>query len=479
MMAKSRTKHSGIFSVISVLMFTAALLAAALLATMAGCTISLDGFQTGGSQTDLSQSPEFQHYERSHFGFFRALSSYQFVSELGVHWERPHPGPFIWGEVEKEEGTYDWSGIDGYVGTSQEYGMLLVATIWPYANWDQVRCHEKLPDTRRLFSILGDYRGKPCDPEAYRRFVQAMVERYDGDGKDDMPGLVYPIKYWEVINEPDIAEGSLFFKGDPQDADYLEVLTATHDTIKAVDSGAKVLNGGIAYLSEKELPFWRSILEGPGADYIDVITIHSITQGEGLQLEALNRLMDELGLDKPVWVTEIQYAKSTAFFQARGIVPDEESEINPTGLHGLTEDEWSAVLVRSFVEAFGRGADKLFYLGLDNSTPTEENSLLVRCEAKPGAVRGDPYDPALCQRQKPFYAFKTMVEKLDYFDSAEKLAEGQFRFTVDGRSVYVLWGSLPLPAEISGTIIMSDIYGVQREVEAEDVVLSDVPIFLE
>lgn len=474
MIAKSHVKYPGIFAPLTVMMITAALLIAALLATMSGCGVSLDD-----PQTDLSQSPEFQKYERSHFGFFRALSSYQFVSELGVHWERPHPGPFIWGEVEKNEGTYDWSGIDRYVVMSQEYGTLLVATIWPYANWDQVRCHEKLPETRRLFSILGDYRGKPCDPDAYRRFVQAMVERYDGDGKDDMPGLVYPIKYWEVINEPDIAEGSLFFKGDPQDADYLEVLTATHDTIKAADRDAKVLNGGIAFLSEKELPFWRSILGGTGADYIDILTIHSITQGDGLQLDSLELLMDELDLDKPVWVTEIQYAKSTAFFQARGIVPDEESEINPTGLNGLSEDEWSALLVRSFVEAFGRGADKLFYLGLDNSTPTEEASLLVRCEAKPGAVRGDPFDPALCQRQKPFYAFKTMVEKLDYFDSVEKLAEGQYRFTVDGGNVYVLWGSGPLPYELSGSVTLTDIYGMQKEVGAKDVVLTDTPVFVE
>ncbi|MDO8736438.1 MAG: hypothetical protein Q7K29_05075 [Thermoleophilia bacterium] len=446
---------------------------AGLLMMLSGCGLSLDG-----SRTDLSHSPEFQRYERSHFGFFRALGSYPFVTELDVHWERPHPGPFIWGEVEKTEGTYDWSGIDRYIGTSQDYGIVLVATIWPYANWDQERCHEKLPDTRRLFSILGDYRGKPCDPQAYRLFVEAMVERYDGDGEDDMPGLVYPIKYWEVVNEPDIAEGSLFFKGDPQDADYLEVLAATHDAIGAVDPSAKVLNGGIAYLSDKEKPFWRSILGGPGAEYIDILTIHSITQGEGLQLDHLQALMDELGLDKPVWVTEIQYAKSTAYFQARGIIPDEESEINPTGLHGLTEDEWSALLVRSFVEAFGRGADRLFYLGLDNSTPTEETSLLVQCEVKSGAARGDPFDPALCQRQKPFYAFKTMVEKLDYFDSAEKLAEGQYRFSVDGRSVYVLWGSQPLPEEISGTVTLTDINGMQKETEAGNIILTETPVFI-
>jgi len=451
---------------------TAAL--AALLLACSGC-----GLIPIGSRTDLADSAGFQRYEHSHFGFFRALGSYPFVEELGVHWERPHPGPFIWGEVEKIEGAYDWSGIDRYVMTSQDHGMLLVATIWPYADWDEERCHEKLPDSRRLFSVLGDYRGKPCDRQAYERFVEAMVERYDGDGRDDMPELVYPIKYWEVVNEPDITEGSIFFKGDPQDVDYLEVLATTHDAIMAADPAAKVLNGGIAFLSDQKSPFWKSVLGGQGAQYVDILNIHSITQGPDLQLDHLQLLMDELDLGKPFWVTEIQYAKSTTYFQARGIVPDEESEINPAGLHGLTEDEWSALLVRSFVEAFGRGADKLFYIGLDNATPTEETSLLVRCEIKPGAARGDPFDPALCQRQRPFFAYKTMVDQIDYFESVEKLAEGQYRFSVDDRDVYVLWGIQPMPPELSGPVTLTGLDGLKKEVEASDIVLTETPVFVE
>ncbi len=182
------------------------------------------------------------------------MGSYPFVDELNVHWERPHPGPFIWGEIEKDEGTYDWSAVDKYITDVQNNGVLFVATIWPYANWDQEQCHEKLPNTRRLFSILGDYRGKPCDPEAYQRFVKVLVERYDGDGVDDMPGLKYPIKYWEVINEPEMVGSGTFFKGDPQTSDYLEVLQTTHDAIKETDPQAKVLNRGIASLLPIEKP---------------------------------------------------------------------------------------------------------------------------------------------------------------------------------------------------------------------------------
>jgi hypothetical protein len=441
-------------------------IAAVLAVTLFAMLILLGG--CGTIKTDLAQSADFQKFEQSHFGFFRAMGSYPFVDELNVHWERPHPGPFIWGEIEKDEGTYDWSGVDRYVTDAQDNDVLLVATIWPYANWDQQRCHEKLPNTRRLFSILGDYRGKPCDPEAYRRFVKALVERYDGDGVDGMPGIKYPIKYWEVINEPEMVGSGTFFKGDPQTSDYLEVLQTTHDTIKETDPQAKVLNGGIASLFPVEKPFWETILGGPGAGDIDVLTIHSITIGTDLQLPSLINLKNQLGLTQPVWVTEIQYARSrrtgtqaqvanpAGLTNGAGEGAMETVNTSPAvnygdavtlaqGLSELTQEQWSVVLVQSFVEAFGRGAGKLFYIGLDNGTPTEATSLLVNCQVKAGASRNDPYDPALCQRQKPFYAYKTLVDKIDYYNSVQKLGEGQYRFTMGERTVYVLWGSLPLP----------------------------------
>ena len=40
--------------------------------------------------------------------------------------------------------------------------------------------------------------------EAYLRFVRSTVERYDGDGVDDMPGLLFPVRFWEIDNQPDI-----------------------------------------------------------------------------------------------------------------------------------------------------------------------------------------------------------------------------------------------------------------------------------
>jgi len=143
---------------------------------------------------------------------------FEYLSDLGVYWQRPHAGPFIWNKIEKVSGTYNWDDADFEVTRSQYYGLNILATIWPFADWDQSTCNTKLSskDSQRFFE-LGMYRGKPCDMTAYKNFVKKLVERYDGDGVDDMPNLIIPIKYWEVSNEPSMQEDLVFFKGKSSD----------------------------------------------------------------------------------------------------------------------------------------------------------------------------------------------------------------------------------------------------------------------
>ena len=52
------------------------------------------------------------------------------------------------------------------------------------------------------------YLSKPCSMDDYKTFLLKLVDRYDGDGSNDMPGLTKPIKYWDVMNEP---EFKMFF----------------------------------------------------------------------------------------------------------------------------------------------------------------------------------------------------------------------------------------------------------------------------
>ena len=160
----------------------------------------------------------------SRFGFMHP-DDFQDMTDLEIFWQRPHPGPFIWNEIETIPGVFDWDRCDKEVRNSQKYGVNIIATIWPFADWDQSNCHSKITSSGGLiFEELGTYRQKPCDMVLYQDFISKLVERYDGDGIDDMPGLVVPIKYWEVSNEPSMqSDWLVFFVGSAHD--YFDILT--------------------------------------------------------------------------------------------------------------------------------------------------------------------------------------------------------------------------------------------------------------
>ena len=58
-------------------------------------------------------------------------------------WVRPHPGPFVWNKIEKKQGVFSWEEADQYVLYAQNHNQKTIATIWPYANWDQKSCKRR------------------------------------------------------------------------------------------------------------------------------------------------------------------------------------------------------------------------------------------------------------------------------------------------------------------------------------------------
>ena len=113
-------------------------------------------------------------------------------------WVRPHPGPFVWNNIEKEKGIFYWDKADEYVTYAQNHNQTTIATIWPYSNWEQKSCKRKKgrsPFGKRFTKYLS----KPCSMESYEKFLLALVDRYDGDGINDMPNLTKPITQTHTI----------------------------------------------------------------------------------------------------------------------------------------------------------------------------------------------------------------------------------------------------------------------------------------
>ncbi len=260
---------------------------------------------------------------------------------------------FRWGSIERTPGEFDWSAVDTRVREESREGICFLAMVQPFASWDQDACHQDPRYVAQLPSEDGTETvkvGKPCDMEAYAHFLRRLVERYDGDGRDDMPGLEVPIKYWEIMNEPSMQGGRIggvgeelkFFVGTPEE--YLQILETSYDTIKGADPEARVAHAGIAGMQGEFLEFWTPIFEKGGGAYFDIANIHSISTGSDrvdLFTLAFRNFLEKYDLgDKPIWITEVQIGSLT------------EKPESPAAFERL--------LVESTVSSLAHGAEKLF-----------------------------------------------------------------------------------------------------------------------
>ena len=217
-------------------------------------------------------------------------------------WVRPHPGPFVWNNIEKEKGIFSWDKTDKYVTYAQNHNQKTIATIWPYSNWEQKSCKRKKgrsPFGKRFTKYLS----KPCSMENYKTFLLALVDRYDGDGQNDMPGLTKPIIHWEIMNEP---EFRMFFKGTEDE--FVEIFNFSSKLIKSKQKDAVIIMAGAAGMFPESKKFWKSALPKI-KNHFDIANMHHITPPDGkcdkdFWVSEFSELLQTLNIDKPIWVTE-------------------------------------------------------------------------------------------------------------------------------------------------------------------------------
>ena len=217
-------------------------------------------------------------------------------------WVRPHPGPFVWNQIENEKGKFSWEDADKNVLYAQEHNQTILATIWPHADWEQKSCKRK--KARSPFGKgFTKYLSKPCSMEDYKTFLLKLVDRYDGDGYNDMPGLTKPIKYWDIMNEP---EFDMFFRGSQED--FIEIFNFSSKIIKEKQKDAVIVMAGAAGMFPENKKYWKSVLPKI-KDHFDIANIHHISGPDGqcdreLWVDEFAALLKSVNVDKPIWVTE-------------------------------------------------------------------------------------------------------------------------------------------------------------------------------
>ncbi|MBI4438002.1 beta-galactosidase [Candidatus Uhrbacteria bacterium] len=390
----------------------------------------------------------------------------ELADATGFSTNRDVVGAFVWNVIEPSKGTYDWRLTDATMSAAGEAGMAISAVVQPFASWDQTGDPEAYRERCKAidFGYYDFNAGPVSDWEAYKTFLTSTVERYDGDGEGDMPGLATRVEAWEIGNE---YEGSC---GGHEDnpMGYGELLKVSYETIKAADPDALVLNAGALEVTgrgegpEATKEFWETFFEAGFDQYLDVFNFHYNKERAGAEetpedwiahLNFFNALMEDSEGTKPLWVTEF----GTYSGAPKASVPPGG---DPSQARSLTEQSpafQSSWFFRYAVIGFDNGLERMF-VDLEGSDQSGigASSLYNQGPGKDGEPRAF------------LSTLQAMGDVLNGFSAVRQIAEGQYVFSVDGREVYALWAG-SLPGDLSGvSLARVGLDGAQTMVLGDD-----------
>jgi hypothetical protein len=237
------------------------------------------------------------------------------LRDLGIPAVKPLPDSFAWDRMQKgPDDPIDFSVTDGYVEEYQGEGFthmvfgLKVSSSLLISPWMVDKSHP------RTQAVDPDYESH------YSNWVRSLVERYDMDGEEDMPGLKYPVTHFEIGVE------FSSYQPEPTEA-YLRTLELGYEA--AHDASDDVVVGNSAFLvspvfkddpgpAEYEAAFAenmrgtagkgladiRMVLDRP--DIFDVINMHNL--GWPYEIERIVTWLDyetgNRGYSKPVIISD-------------------------------------------------------------------------------------------------------------------------------------------------------------------------------
>ncbi len=294
----------------------------------------------------------------SPFGFHPAAINrrdYSYAQDIGVTWDRGGLY-FMWILVQPDiTKGYNWQRFDEYFKILPS-GMLPLKNITvAFDGMVNVKGRRSPPGKVRreevdLSQHLEGTTYRPKDKNAYSAWVKAAVERYDGDGIDDMPGLQTPAKHWQVDNEPPrLREG------------YADLALITSKAIKEADVEAKVLIGGLQLPCGEEgkvRNYYQTqapLLKELDGKAIDIVDFHWFgLAGEWKMLpEAMKIVKDDLrkyGFNNiPIWFTEM------------GTYSGKPSGFRGKNLPLQSEREQASEMIKRYTVALSEGVKKIFW----------------------------------------------------------------------------------------------------------------------
>ncbi|MFH0884459.1 MAG: hypothetical protein V1861_02005 [Candidatus Micrarchaeota archaeon] len=396
--------------------------------------------------------------------------------ETGAKWVKFSEHKSTWGEIEKnppngDRHTYDWSAPDKYVKEWQGQEFDIQFVLRAKNSW----AGEEIFDRGMLagFGLVASTPPKKEYEAAYQAWVKAFVERYDGDGIDDMPGLTKGIHYYEIESE---GTGRLFWQGTVEE--YGNLLKMAYESAHEADPDVRIILNGIGvrdfFMEEglsmeqreqkiqefvsKQNPdvkaafeYGRNFTEEQFAyhQYYDIVEIHELNdygyRGLGDTVKWIDsEIAKRGGGKKEIWIGDATAA--------------------PIFIHGgpLMKYEYNQALMLHYLDVLGKPSDNEFpqinaWYRREQAREAARKyvasmgagiSRVMMCCLEDWPVLSQfPYQGFSGNDLKPrpiFYAYAQLTDNLEGYTDAQKLDSGDkdvylYRIGMNRSYVLVAW----------------------------------------
>ena len=298
-------------------------------------------------------------------------------------------------------------------------------------------------DSPELLMVLNNYNkkwGETPNQITYEQnydYVYHVVERYDGDGDKDMPGLRRPVRFFEVGNEVDnpIMTDEIQLTPENYVSNYL---MAAYRAAKDVNPNTVVMNAGLSmeigpklgknkYVTKYLDDMLKTIKKKKGPQnnyYMDVLALHYYRQDQNPEyfLDSYHELITLLKKydieSKPIWITE--YGLETN--------------------QSLKEREQASILVRmaALMKYCGIKRNFIYNLKDENRIQQYMGILKVDCQGTAELIQEKESVIAL-QNLTAKIQGKDSMSLISHYDKKTKGTTYTITFSGGGKNVQMLW----------------------------------------
>lgn len=251
----------------------------------------------------------------------------------------------IWSKLQYTNGTYNWGDTDQKVreAINDSYNLIFVIKTGNSPIVSEVNCYNAVWNSTEQDKYLHSCPIKPQYENDWKELIHNFVERYDGDGINDMPGLTNNFEF-EVEIENEAGNPTFWYFNEKRNGtlvanEYLKILRLAYEGKDLGNPSTKIILAGLVDLKNvagcesgalspafcsgdfqtRNRVFTKEILKNP--QYFDAVDAHFFNYfrfDTSRIPEGMTWLKTEIsnnGYNKPIYVLEWNEAIMLGVFQ--------------------------------------------------------------------------------------------------------------------------------------------------------------------